>query len=279
MAPLVFIITAVLFWVFFALRLLLAQKKFPRLDQATTIGEKLAYILFTFGLAIYIYYFHEQHDSWMIQTLTAKKPISWLLFVWCVYSAQILVEVFYGSFITKNFANFWVAASLTLLPNASPQSIHAIFTSDAVWLNFHRLSFLLGYSFCILAMPLAFAYLWQHARIARLPDVEQIQEQQKLWMLDRMQYRMILWALPLLTLGIVVEAFLLMERGSFPSPVEIWTEQKESFLALATWFFCGFYLHTRLFFAWRDVRSSALYLAAFTLIFIGHVSEHFLHFQ
>jgi ABC-type transport system involved in cytochrome c biogenesis permease subunit len=122
-------------------------------------------------------------------------------------------------------------------------------------------------------------FLCQHARASRLPEEQQILEERQLWMLDRQQYRMILWALPLLSLGIVMESLLLMQQGNFPSPSELWTVKRESFLALATWFCCGIYLHTRLFFAWRDVRSSVFYLTAFALILAANLSEHFLNFH
>jgi ABC-type uncharacterized transport system permease subunit len=90
-----------------------------------------------------------------------------------------------------------------------------------------------------------------------------------------MSYRMILWALPLLTAGILIETLLLMERNQLPTLTQIWDDRKEAFLAVATWFICGVYLHSRIFFAWKNRRSAFLYLASFLLILAGHFGSRF----
>lgn len=256
-----FTLSAVISWVLFLLSLLRGKLKISA--AAFGSGECIAYIGFTIGLALYIHRFNSDLESMFIQNLSAKKPLSWLLFSWCIYSSHILVQTLYRSEKTQTFANLWLAASLTLLPNSFADKINQMFSSDLSWLNLHRISFLLGYSFCMLAAPIAVRILFEKDSMA----------------LDRLLYRLILWALPLLSLGIVVEALLLVQSGSFPTPEEIWSQQKEMFLALGTWLFCGLFLHLRLFLGWKSLRSSALYLFSFAVIIAGHLSKHFLHFS
>src|SRR4051812_41669713 len=96
MAPFLFNLSAGLFWLFFLVRLWLWFRPQARLDGITAGAEKLGYILFTVGLALYIYYFRADQDSWLVQSLSFKKPVSWLLFTWSIYSCQIFVEIFYS---------------------------------------------------------------------------------------------------------------------------------------------------------------------------------------
>jgi len=96
-----------------------------------------------------------------------------------------------------------------------------------------------------------------------------------LWSLDRMSYRMILWALPLLTAGIITEALILLEANQLPGPLEIWHQKQETLLALTAWFLCGIYLHSRLFLGWKNLRAAGLYLAGLTLLLVGHFTHGF----
>ena len=88
-----------------------------------------------------------------------------------------------------------------------------------------------------------------------------------------MGYRMVLWALPLLTAGIITELLILIDSHKLPMPEQFWTQQKENVLALTAWFLCGMYLHTRLFFGWRNLRAAALYLAGLLLLVGAHFGQ------
>jgi ABC-type uncharacterized transport system permease subunit len=76
----------------------------------------------------------------------------------------------------------------------------------------------------------------------------------------------------------MVEAMYMLDNGTFPSPMEIFRERKDEFLALFTWFVCGMYLHARIFLGWRSQRAAWLYCAGLVLVLVGHISADFLHF-
>ena len=258
------------------------EKSAHRLLKPISILEKLVFILFTAGLVVYILHLNRVGDTLVPSIGGFKKPFSWLLFAWCLNAASIAMELVYSVTTTAIFANTWTALALTMLPNTniSARKIHEVFNNDMDWLNAHRLSFLLAYAFCVLAFPMALYFLWNNFRAKYISNAEEKTVlERKQWKLDRLQYRLILWALPLLTLGIIVESLLLIDRKELPSPLQIWTEQKEAFLALATWFICGVYLHTRLFFGWKFQRCAFFYLVGLILILAGHMSSNFLQFS
>ncbi len=255
MAEKMLLLSAGLFWGALLLRLL---KK----PQWTAVYEKICFIFFTAGLVLYIQTTPPNAGRW---------PISWLLLTWCINAAQVINELFYDNRQTAWFAALWSAVALSLKASPGVQTgFTRVFTRGLKWLNFHQLCFLLAYAFCILTIPLAVTTLWRHFR--------KESESEAGWTEDRMQYRMILWALPLLTVGFLVETLFLLERHEMPGPVQIWTEQKETFLALGTWFFCGIYLHMRMVYAWKGTKTAALFLIGAILILAGHFSENFLQF-
>ena len=229
----------------------------------TALYEKICFITFTAGLVLYIQDLDPHAGRW---------PISWLLLTWCINSAQILSELFYSSRHTAWFASLWSAISISLKVTSDHTGLSRVFTSDLEWLNFHRLCFLLAYAFIILMIPLAIKTVLRRIRHQDETSVDA-------WTEDRMQYRMILWALPLLTIGFLIEALFLLERGEVPGPVQIWTTQKETFLALGTWMFCGVFLHLRLLYGWRGARLSGPFLLGAMLVVAGHLSQNFLHFR
>lgn len=257
------------------------QKKSYRWEKSISLIEKFSFILLTAGLVIYVQQLGHAENSIAMQSHYFKKPLGWLLYTWCINAASILMEIIYGNTSTALFANIWTTSALTLLPSSHSRmvKIPEVFSNDLDWLSLHRLCFLMAYAFCILALPLALHLLWKSLRRKYAAKEGRAIIDKKLWKIDRMQYRLILWALPLLTLGILVEALHLLDNKALPSPMEIWNEQKESFLALATWFICGVYLHSRLFLGWRHKHSALFYLVGLILILAGHLSNNFFHFS
>jgi hypothetical protein len=242
-------LSAGLFWI----SLLVRFFKKPRL---TAVYEKICFIIFTAGLVLYIQGGDPAAGRW---------PISWLLLTWCINAAQIINELFYDSRHTAWFASTWSAIALSLPASTQSKTLSRVFTRDMEWLNFHRLCFLLAYAFCILMIPLALRSLKKNSDL--------VEEE------ERMQYRMALWALPLLTVGFLIETLFLLEKGDLPGPVQIWTERREAFLALGTWFFCGIYLHMRITYAWKGAKTAGIFLLGVVLIFAGNFSEKFLQFH
>jgi ABC-type transport system involved in cytochrome c biogenesis permease subunit len=273
MTKALFVLSAALYWISFLARFVLWTRPSRHLDLAGSTTEKLAMITFTSALVLYINALQIVNGE--VHSVAYDRPVSFLLFAWAVSAAHLVTEVTYGNTMTAVFADFWTALSLTISA-AAANLMKGVFTNDLEWLSFHRLCFLLGYAFCILAFPLVLRYIRSALRLGRSPPELRGQRERELWKVDRMGYRMVLWALPLLTAGIITEVLLMIDSHSLPSPEQLWTEQQESLLALTAWFLCGIYLHTRLFFGWRNLRSAALYLAGLLLLLGGHFSQVFL---
>jgi len=272
----IFVLSAVLYWISFLLRFYLWTRPHRSAELTASVFEKLAMLVFTCALVIYIWKLQIVNGE--VHSLRYDRPVSFLLFAWAISAAHMVTEVAYGNTMTAIFANFWTAVSLTITSTAA-YLMSGIFTNDLEWLSFHRLCFLLGYAFCILAFPLVLSYLRTafRLRIARPDQVAPLERE--LWRIDRMGYRMVLWALPLLTAGMITEVLLLMETNRLPTPEQVWARQSESLLALTAWFLCGIYLHTRLFFGWRNLRSAALYLAGLLVLLGGHLTQGILNLK
>jgi ABC-type transport system involved in cytochrome c biogenesis permease subunit len=270
MTKLILVAAAVIYWVCFAFRIYLWNKDLTPLARAIAHAEKVALLVFTTGLVLYIGKLQIINDQ--VRSENYDMPVSFLLFAWCISAANVSTEIAYNNRWSAVFTNLWSGLALTLSPAAA---IHfqGVFTYDLEWLSFHRLCFLLGYAFCILAFPLVIFYFvasWR-TRFNKASETEIL----TLWGLDRMSYRMILWALPLLTAGIITEALLLLEANQLPGPAEIWHQKQETLLALTAWFLCGIYLHSRLFLGWKNLRAASLYLAGLALLLLGHISHGF----
>lgn len=266
----IFLLSALLYWISFLARLVLWTRSSRRLEITASALEKGAMLVFTLALVLYIGKLQVVNGE--VHFARYDRPVSFLLFAWAIAAAHMVTEVAYGNTMTAVFANLWTALSLTI-SSAAANFLSGIFTNDLQWLSFHRLCFLLGYAFCILAFPLVLGYLRTSLRLKRAPPEQVAGMERDLWRIDRMGYRMVLWALPLLTAGIITELLLLMEVNRLPSPEQILARQSESLLALTAWFLCGIYLHTRLFFGWRNIRSAALYLAGLLVLLGGHLTQ------
>ncbi|MGZ3659824.1 MAG: hypothetical protein ACXWR1_07735 [Bdellovibrionota bacterium] len=265
-----FVLSAALYWISFLIRFVLWTRVARRLDLVASVCEKTAMISFTGALVLYINALQMVNGE--MHSANYDRPVSFLLFAWAISAAHLVTEVTYGNTMTAVFADFWTALALTI-SSAAAYLMKRIFTNDLEWLSFHRLCFLLGYAFCILAFPLVLRYFRTSLRLRSIPADQTASVERDLWKVDRMGYRMVLWALPLLTAGIITELLLMIDSHRFPSPEHLWAHNPEDLLALTAWFLCGIYLHTRLFFGWNNMRSAALYLAGLLLLLGGHFSQ------
>ncbi len=276
MVKIILLGSAAIYWICFLLRIYLWTKEKNPWEKITAYLEKAALLFFTTGLVLYINKLEVVNGQLRFEHY--DMPISFLLFAWSISVANLVMETVYNNRWTAIFSNLWTGLSLTLSPASTP-SFGRLFTYDLEWLSFHRLCFLLGYAFCVLAFPLVLFFCFSQWRLRSYSGAERDKLKRHLNALDRMAYRAILWALPLLTAGIITETLLLLEANQFPGPLEIWIEKRETLLALAAWFLCGIYLHSRLFFGWRHMKAAGLYLSGLTLLLGGHVaftvSRHF----
>lgn len=274
MTKALFVLAAALYWISFLCRLIFwTRPQTRKLDLAGSYAEKAAMLVFTGALVLYINALQIVNGE--VHSSNYDRPVSFLLFAWAISAAHLVAEVAYASSMTAVFANLWTALSLTI-SSAAAYLMKPVFTNDLEWLSFHRLCFLLGYAFCILAFPLVLRYLRTHLRLRTTAPEKVASTERELWKIDRMGYRMVLWALPLLTAGIITEVMIMIDSHRLPSPEQLWTQSQEGLLALTAWFLCGIYLHTRLFFGWRNLRSAALYLAGLLILLGGHFSQLFM---
>jgi hypothetical protein len=271
MTKALFVLSAALYWISFLGRFVLWTHFSRQIEIVSATAEKAAMVAFTGALVLYINALQIVNGE--VHSVNYDRPVSFLLFAWAISAAQLVTEVAYGNTLTAVFANFWTAVALTLSSTAT-YLMKRVFNNDLEWLSFHRLCFLLGYAFCVLAFPLVLRYLRTSFRARSTPPDQLATVERELWRVDRMGYRMVLWALPLLTAGIITELLILIDSHKLPTPEQLWTPQRqETLLALTAWFLCGIYLHTRLFFGWRNLRSAALYLAGLLLLVGGHFSQ------
>jgi ABC-type transport system involved in cytochrome c biogenesis permease subunit len=268
MTKALFVLSAALYWISFLVRFYLYSRASRRLELAGSVCEKIAMFSFTGALVLYINALQIVNGE--VHSVNYDRPVSFLLFAWAISAAHLVTEVAYGNTLTAVFADFWTALALTI-SSAAAYLMKRVFTNDLEWLSFHRLCFLLGYAFCVLAFPLVLRYFRSWLRLRRASPEQASTLSRELWKADRMGYRMVLWALPLLTAGIVTELLLMIDSHRLPTPALAWTHNPEDLLALTAWILCGIYLHTRLFFGWKNMRSAGLYLAGLFLLVGTHL--------
>jgi ABC-type transport system involved in cytochrome c biogenesis permease subunit len=267
-----FVLSAALYWISFLARFFLWTRASRKLELSASGCEKIAMLTFTGALVLYINALQIVNGE--VHSVNYDRPVSFLLFAWAISAAHLVSEVAYGNTLTAIFADFWTALALTI-SSAAAYLMKRVFTNDLEWLSFHRLCFLLGYAFCVLAFPLTLRYFRSAFRLRRASPAQAAQVSRELWKADRMGYRMVLCALPLLTAGIVTELLLMIDSHRLLASGLAWTQNPEDLLALTAWILCGLYLHTRLFFGWKNMRSAALYLTGFALLVGTHLLSNF----
>jgi ABC-type uncharacterized transport system permease subunit len=270
MTELILIAAAVLYWVCFAGRVYLWDRELTSVETRLSMLEKAALLIFTAGLVLYIGKLRVVDGH--LHSIVYDRPVSFLLFAWAVSAANLVTEITYLNRSTAAFANFWCGLTLSLSASAAA-GFRVLFTDDLDWLSFHRLCFLMGYAFAALAAPLVVRFFWTNFQARGLNGPEKADADRTMMFWDRMIFRMVLWALPLLTAGIITEALVLLETNRLPSPEQIWSDRPETLLALAAWFLCGLFLHMRLFFGWKNMKSAALYGAGFVLLLITQIGQ------
>ena len=87
---------------------------------------------------------------------------------------------------------------------------------------------------------------------------------------------MILWALPLLTLGILTKILLLVELEPLLTPAIIARTAQEEFLAIVAWFTSAIYLHSRIFLGWHYRRCAYVYVIGLLIVVAAHFSGRLL---
>lgn len=242
--------------------------KNQRFKYWTTLCERVILLSLTLGIVTLVGKI-QVIDGQIFGDLP-KKPISLVLFTWCLLMCFQFSETLYGSLGVSIPILLWTLGIL-IFPIQNSIFSQQLFTQEVSWLSIHRLFFLLGYSFAIVAFLIS-AKNYLNA-VATLIKTKRPNEWKSIFeakgFADRMVYRMVLWALPLLTLGIFIEVIFYLENQNLPAPYELLNGRKDALLPLLLWILCGIYLHSRLFWQWNSLRTGLIYFAGFLIIVLG----------
>lgn len=261
---------AIPFSISFLLECLYRRKLNPRLDRWARLLEQAGFIIFTIGVVVFAVKSHTGSP------LLLKKSIAWLFFAWSLAAAQTLTYWLYGNRTTSLFVKLWVVLAMLVIPAFRGQEFVDYFSSNLTWLNFHRAVFLLGYAFYLLGLPLAGSFLWKTLIEPLFGRSKDGILERRLEQLDQIHLKVILWALPLLTLGILAKILLLLESEPLVTPAIVARTAMEEFLAIVAWFTSALYLHTRIFLGWQYRRCAYVYIAGLLVVLAAHFSGRLL---
>lgn len=142
---------------------------------------------------------------------------------------------------------------------------------QSYWMAIHVPVMFISYAAFAHAFAVGLAYLLQERQMKsknpgslsfRLPPLED---------LDQLIYRIIRWAFPVLTLGVLLGA-----RWAYDAWGRYWGWDAKETWALITWFVYLIYLHMRLVVGWRGRKTAYLSLAGFVFVLFTYVGVNYL---
>lgn len=241
----------------------------------SNLYESLLFLNWNFLFLFFI--FKQQNGSLVIQNRFKKDQPQQInseklnLFFGALMSSTILF--------IQSFADWQ-------LPDQIKQIQPLIPALQSNWLLMHVSIMILSYAALFLGCLLAITYVFTHfifdifflkSEISRTSsDTETFSSSKKLYdflteKLDSLSYRILAFAFPLLTLGILSGAVWANEAwGSYWSwdPKETW--------AFITWLVFAFYLHTRLQHNWEGLKSAQVASIGFFIIWICYLGVNLL---
>jgi cytochrome c-type biogenesis protein CcsB len=142
---------------------------------------------------------------------------------------------------------------------------------QSYWMAIHVPVMFVSYSAFANAFGIGLAYLVQERQIKSKKPTELSYRLPPLDDLDRLIYRIIFMAFPLLTLGIMLGA-----RWAYDAWGRYWGWDAKETWALITWFVYLIYLHMRLVVGWRGRRTAYLSLVGFCVVIFTYVGVNYL---
>ncbi len=270
-----FIGTAVLYLI--ALTLEVLQRICSKTSTETStknwaaVVERFSFLTFTVSICVLAY-----QSSNLLSTDT-KYSFAWLLLTWAIAGANLLTEVLYQSRVSKPSTFTWIVFVIFVFPAPESHSLAAFFEDGITWLNFHRVVFILGYAFYLLGIPILMNFIWTNVLIPiffKRPKGAVLEHYTR--ELEQVHLNLILWALPLLSLGIFTKILVWIENGMSFNAEMIWQASQGEFLAITTWFTCALFLHTRIFLRWRYSACAYVYLFGLIVVVAAHLSGQLL---
>lgn len=144
-----------------------------------------------------------------------------------------------------------VALFLAILRVQGPVATTATLASRVV--SWHVLATLASFGLFFLAAGCAALYLIQNKQLKSHPVGDLFRRLPPLATLDSLAYHAVVYALPLLTLGLALGLVKVFDSPTGVSPA-VWLRDAHTLTAFGTWFLYIFYLVARLAAGWRGVR-------------------------
>ncbi len=164
-----------------------------------------------------------------------------------------------------SFSAFWsLANSARDIPRLPP-------ALQSYWMAIHVPVMFLSYGAFANAFGIGLAYLIQERQIKSKKPTELAYRLPSLEELDRLIYRIIFTAFPVLTLGVMLGA-----RWAYDAWGRYWGWDAKETWALITWFVYLIYLHMRLVVGWRGRRTAYLSVAGFAVVLFTYVGVNYL---
>lgn len=213
-----------------------------------------------------IYYYH-QHQGFVLPATNMFEAISffaWLsVIAYLVFEPLLLKTRFFGVFalIIPTAAMAYTAKGINQDPRELMPSL------KSYWLVFHVTAMFISYSVLALAFMFALLYVFS----ARKVRLQKIDSRFNLRHLDEVSYKLVLFAFPVLTLGIFLGAVWADQAwGRYWGwdPKEVW--------ALITWLIYLAYLHFRIQRGWIGYRSALLNIIGFASVLITFIGVNLL---
>jgi ABC-type uncharacterized transport system permease subunit len=156
-----------------------------------------------------------------------------------------------------------VALFLGILKSRAPLVESPLLTGQLV--SMHVLAVLFSFGLLTVAAICSALYMVQNRQLRRHHVRGMLRRLPPLETLDRTAYQAVAFALPLLTLGILLGFTRVFGDGLAHSPVE-WLRDPHVLTSLAAWLLYVFYLGSRLAAGWRGVRVQYILLVGFVVL-------------
>ncbi len=209
-----------------------------------------------------------QHQALILPTASLFEAISYC--AWMIALVYVLSE----RYIRTRLFGAPVAGVVTLmlgyamLSGAAQAPRPLMPALKSPWLNIHVTAMMLSYAGLLIGSVIAAFYL---LRLRKLGWTERLFSTMTMEEHDLLAYKFILFAFPILTVGIITGAIWADQAwGRFWGwdPKETWS--------LITWVIWAGYLHTRIAFGWRGARSAWFAIAGIISVFVTFLGVNFL---
>lgn len=182
-----------------------------------------------------------------------------------------LVMAFSYPFFTNKDWHFTTLGEFFALANtarALPKLQPAL---QSYWMAIHVPVMFLSYACFAVAFGVGLAYLVQERQILSKKPSELAYRLPPLEDLDRLIYKTVAWAFPVLTLGILLGA-----RWAYDAWGRWWGWDAKETWAFITWLIYGAYLHMRLVMGWRGRKSAYMSLVGFGVVMFTYIGVNYL---